>query len=133
MDVVIAELRRRTTPVPSPLVLPTEDDVLQLEKELGLRFHHDLRRYLLEASDVVVGTKEPVTVHRGGHTDLARVLGDARESGVPVHLLPVCEDNGDYFCMSPTGEIVFWSHAGVAEERWPDLATWIHEVWLGGK
>jgi hypothetical protein len=28
------------------------------------------------------------------------------------------------------GEVVFWSHEGATDERWPDLATWIREVWI---
>jgi hypothetical protein len=50
---------------------------------------------------------------------------------VPRKLLPICEDNGDYYCMNKKGEIVFWSADGASDEKWKDLATWIEEVWIG--
>jgi hypothetical protein len=131
LDEVIAELRRRSVPVPRPRPLPTEADVAAAESSLGLFLHHDVRRYLLEASDVVVGTIEPVSL-AAGHTDLRRVLHDARVMGVPNDLVPICEDNGDYYCMTPLGEVVFWSHNGRTDERWPDLASWIVQVWIAG-
>ena len=79
---------------------------------------------------MVVGTKEPVTVGTGGYTDLQAVVADARQVGVPSELLPVCEDNGDFYCLAPSGEVVFWSHDGATDERWADLACWINEVWI---
>ena len=130
LDDVITELRHLNEAVPRPRSLPTEADMRELEHDLGLRLHEDLRRYLLEASDVVFGTKEPVTVGTGGYTDLAAVLRHATESGVPDDLIPVCEDNGDFYCVAPSGEVVFWSHNGTSDEGWANLATWIHEVWI---
>lgn len=128
---MIAELRRINRPVPRPLSLPTEAEVRGAEQRSGVRFHDDLRRYLLEASDVVYGTKEPVTID-GSHTDIEAVILAAKESGVPDGLLPICEDNGDFFCMTETGAVAFWSHDGANDESWPDLATWISAVWIGG-
>ena len=132
LDETIAELRRLNEPVPRPRRLPTEAEVTALERRLEVRFHPDLRRYLLEASDVVFGRLEPVTAISDGPTDLALVLQDAREYGLPDDLIPVCEDNADFYCMSPQGEIVYWSHNGKTDERWPDLATWIKDVWIQG-
>lgn len=127
----IDELRRINEPVPRPLRLPTESEVRGAEQRSGVRFHDDLRRYLLQASDVVYGTIEPVTVH-GGHTEIGGVISGARSVGVPDELVPICEDNGDYYCMADTGEVVFWSHNGATDETWSDLAAWIAEVWIGG-
>lgn len=128
---MIDELRRLNALVPRPQRLPTKSEVLQAEELLGLAFHEDFRRFLLEASDVVYGQVEPVTIS-GGHTELGAVFRDARESGVPNGLIPVCEDNGDYHCIASTGEVVFWSHNGTTDESWPSLAAWIQQVWIGG-
>ena len=103
------------------------------EEQLGRPFHNDFRRYLLEASDVVYGTNEPVTVGSGGHTEFDVVLEGARVSGVPDELVPVCVNNGDFFCMTPSGAVVYWSHDGATDESWPSLADWISEVWIGGR
>jgi hypothetical protein len=133
LDAVFEELRGCSKVVPSPRPLPSERDLREAEERLGILLPSDLRRYLLEASDVVCGHKEPVTIGTDDSTDLTTVVADAREVGVPSDLIPVCEDNGDFYCLTPSGEVIFWSHNGTTDERWPDLATWIHEVWIHGR
>jgi hypothetical protein len=132
LNSVISELRELNEPVPKPMRLPTEEEVNKVEAELGIHFHPDYRKYLLSASDVVYGTLEPCTITPdGGHTDLLEVARTAwTELDVPKKLLPICEDNGDYYCMNKSGRIVFWSGDGQSDEEWPDLATWIKEVWM---
>jgi hypothetical protein len=113
LDQAIAELRRRNEPVPKPTRLPTVAEVDEAERQLGKRFHPEFRRYLLEASDVNYGTKEPVTLSEpGSHTSLHSVLESARVTGVPRELVPICEDNGDFYCANDSGEVLFWSHNG---------------------
>jgi hypothetical protein len=127
----LQSLRRANQPVPKPMRLPTSGEISLAEKEIGTSFHPDFRRFLLEASDVVFGTMEPVTLTLpGAHTDLRKVTSSARKAGVPKEWLPVCESNGDYFCLLPSGEIRFWSHDGASSESWSSLSEWIDEVWL---
>lgn len=131
LDQAIAELRRRNEPVPLPLRLPTPSEVAAMEATLGVRFPDDYRRFLLEASDVVLGTLEPATItNASDHTFLPSVVASARIYGVPDHLFPICEDNADFYCLAPSGAIVFWSHNGATDERWPSLAHWLQRVWL---
>jgi hypothetical protein len=132
IDDAIRELRSRNEPVPLPLRLPTVAEVDAAETRLGVRFPAEYRRYLLEASDVVYGTKEPVTITRPeSRTDLFQVAHSAWQGyGVPRDLLPLCEDNADFYCMNAASEVVFWSHNGLSADRWPSLAHWIRDVWL---
>lgn len=132
LDDAFHELRQRNRPVPRPLRLPTAAEVAEAERRLALSFPSDFRRYLLEASDVICGALEPVTITRPeSHTDLFKVVESAWDGyGVPRDLLPVCEDNADFYCMNPAGEVVFWSHNGWASEKWSSLADWIEQVWL---
>jgi hypothetical protein len=129
----IAELRVRNEPVPEPLRLPTENEVAAAERGLGVKFPPDYRRYLLEASDVVFSTKEPcVLTLSGSYLDLVTVGREAWQLGVPRDWLAFCEDNGDYFCL--VGDSVrYWSHNGETDEQWPDLGSWIDQVWIGGE
>jgi hypothetical protein len=136
IDEAISELRRINESVPRPLRLPTERELKRAEAELGVTFPRDYRRFLLQAGDVVYGTKEPSTVlFDGSHTDLVEVAKTAREDlGLPADLVPICEDNGDYYCLTASGEVVFWSHDGQQQEdRWQDLAEWIQHVWIEEK
>jgi hypothetical protein len=127
-------LRAHNEPVPRPLRLPTSAEVDGAERRLDIIFHPDFRRYLLEGSDVVCGVLEPVTITRPeSHTDLFKVVEMAWMGyGVPRELLPICEDNADFYCMNSSGEVVFWSHNGWSSEKWPSLADWIEQVWLLG-
>ena len=132
IDEAFRKLRNRNQVVPRPPRLPTVSEVDSVEERLRIRLPPDFRRYLLEVSDVVCGALEPVTITiPDSHTDLFSVVESAWESdGVPRDLIPICETNGDFFCMDSTGQIVFWSHNGQNSERWPNLAAWIGEVWL---
>jgi hypothetical protein len=129
----ISELRSLNEPVPKPMRLPSPEEVSMAERRIGVTFHPDYRAYLLQASDVAFGTKEPATITiPQSRNDLFQICDAAWERmGVPKDLPPFCEDNGDYYCMAGSGEIVFWSHDGRSNERWPNLATWIEEVWIG--
>jgi hypothetical protein len=134
LDKAFDKLRSRNRPVPQPPRLPTASEVDAAEQRLGIHFHPDYRRYLLDVSDVVCGTKEPVTITiPDSHTDLIEVAESAWDSyGVPRNLVPLCEDNADFYCMNSAGEIVFWSHNGLSSERWQNLGKWIQDVWLAG-
>lgn len=133
LDEVILELRSLNESVPKPRRLPTSTEVDAAEGRLGIRFHPDYRQYLLEASDVVFGTLEPATITNPGYfTDLLKISEVAwTKYGVPKTLLPICEFNADFFCMNDAGEVIFWSHNGWTTEKWPNLATWIKDVWIG--
>jgi hypothetical protein len=132
LDEAIRELRARHEPPPCPMRLPTPDEVTAAERALGVRFHPDFRRYLLEASDADVADLEPVTITRPeSHRDLLQMAEGAwRDYSVPPELLPICGYSGDYYCMDADGHVVYWSHNGWDPSWYRDLATWIEQVWL---
>jgi len=130
MPTAIAELRRRNKPVPRPFRLPTTEEVVAAESRLGVTFSTDYRRFLLEASDVAVGILEPgVVTPDAGHLNLVETAESAWEWGVPQDWLPFCEDNADFYCLDGA-TVRFWSHHGGSDESWPDLASWIFDVWI---
>lgn len=133
LTAVFDTLRQLSQPVPRPLRLPTVSEVQSVEEELGHRFHQDFRRYLLEVSDVVIGTIEPVTItNPEAHTSLVTVTEDGRSySNLPASYAPICESNSDLYCVTPDGKVVFWPHDGTSDESWPNLAAWIEDVWIG--
>jgi hypothetical protein len=132
---VIAELRELNEPVPKPFRLPTEAEVTAAEKRLSVKFHEDYRRFLLEASDVVVGSLEPAMVAADcGYLNLCEIAEYAwDEMELPLTLLPICEDNGDYYCLNKKGEVEFWNAQGESIQKWDTLAVWIKEVWIDGE
>jgi hypothetical protein len=128
------ELREPNRPVPRPRRLPTEDEVRAAESRLDLKFPGDYRRYLLEAADVVYGALEPAVVTPGaGRPDLVETARSAwNETEVPRHPPPICEDNGDYYCLNEKGEVQFWSRNGTTDEKRTEPGAWLGEVWMKG-
>ena len=129
----LAELRRLNEPVPRPFRLPTGDEVAAAERALGRSFHPDYLAFLLTASDVAFGTVEPfVVTPDSGHLDLVSRALEAWAIGVPDELLAICSENGDFYCIDDVGAVRYWSHDGLTDDAWPDLATWIELVWIEG-
>ena len=129
----IEKLRKLNRSVPIPMCLPTEEEIVKMEKKLEVRFHPDYREYLLKASDVVYPTLEPATItNPKSHTYLPKVYQRARDWGVPQDLLPICEDNANFYCMNKEGQVLYWAHDGWTDEKWDNLATWIQDVWIDG-
>src|SRR5215203_1851577 len=98
---VIKQLRSLNETAPKHFRLPTKNEVKEAENRLGVTFNEDYRRFLLEASDVVYGTIEPAVVNsNSGYLNLIEVANAAwNEMEIPRNLLPICEDNGDYYCL----------------------------------
>lgn len=88
--------------------------------------------FLKHASTIFFGVIEPlvIAIGRDGRCELISAIRKARQVGLPSNWLPICEDNGDYYCIIPGGQIRFWSPDGTTTESWADLAEWIEEVWI---
>jgi hypothetical protein len=118
IEAAMQPLRARDVRVPRPMRLPTEEEIQNMAKLTGVSFPPDYRQELLSASDVVVGTLEPGTITDPGcHTCLPEIIVSARTSGVPDHLLPIIEDSADFYCLTHSGEVIFWSQNGSTTEK----------------
>src|SRR5690554_7775213 len=86
MEDVVELLREHNQPVPTPLELPTDDDLLDVQEQILIHLPHGLREFLLEVSDVVYGHLEPVTASDPqSHTYLPEVAATAWDLGLPRH------------------------------------------------
>jgi hypothetical protein len=131
MEEILELLREHNQLVPIPLELPEQDLLVEIEEELLLPIPRDMRTYLLEASDVIYGSLEPVTVADShAHTHLPEVAATAWSLGLPRYLLPLCETYGNYYCVEPEGEVVFWRDGDLTDETWPSVWHWVRDVWL---
>ena len=133
MEDVIELLREHNQPVPVPLELPTDDDLLDVQEQILIHLPHELREFLLEVSDVVYGHLEPVTASDPqSHTYLPEVAATAWDLGLPRHLVPLCQEGGCYFAVEPDGEVVLWSVAedGYLDDSWESVWHWARDYWL---
>lgn len=111
---------------------PSDDLITQREREFGLKFSEDYRFFLKNTANLFYGTKDISIVHDDStmRGELTRVREDALKASVPIDWLPICEDNGNYFCLLPNGKVQYWSHDSRETEVWNSLADWIKRVWL---
>ena len=134
LDQAFAALRQKNdTSAPIKLRLPTETEVEAAERDLGISFPPDYRRFQLEASDVDCGVFEPglVLPDIQPYLDLRVIARDGWLAGVPKDSLAFCQDNGNYYFIDPSGTVRYWDHDGGGESgRSATFAEWILEDWL---
>lgn len=136
MEDIIDLLHELSEDVPVALELPDDDLLVEIEEELLLSLPDDLRVYLLEASDVVLGSFEPVTVtDPRSHTYLPEVAAIMWNEGMPRHLLPVCQAGSGCYCIREDGVILYWNGEKLGKDpegnkEWENLWEWIRDTWL---
>ncbi|NLD15392.1 MAG: SMI1/KNR4 family protein [Gammaproteobacteria bacterium] len=133
MEDVIELLREHNQPVPVPLELPTDDDLLDVQEQILIHLPHELREFLLEVSDVVYGHLEPVTASDPhSHTYLPEVAATAWDLGLPRHLVPLCQEGDLYFAVEPDGEVLCWSvrEGDYLDDEWESVWHWARDYWL---
>ncbi|WP_445494580.1 SMI1/KNR4 family protein [Photorhabdus sp. SF281] len=131
---VIEEIERLSDGQRNDVDLPDDELISQYEKEIGFEFSNDYKEVLKKISNMFYGTIDLLSVTRDKkyYGELSQALSDAREQGLPENLLPICEDNGSYYCIDYDGKIKYWTLDGYNEESWSDLASWIKQVWIEG-
>lgn len=133
MEEVIEQLRELNEPVPVPLELPDEELLVEIEEQILINLPFELREFLLKVSDVVYGRLEPVTVtDPQSHTYLPEVASVAWSLGVPRELVPICEDQGNYYCVEQDGTVLLWDgdEEDLTDDSWDSVWHWVREVWL---
>lgn len=133
---IIDEVNRLDDPSRRPLPLPNDTLIAKYESVIGFSFGDEYKLFLKNVSNAFVGYLSPLTLNEemgGVYGELRSTIEQARGAGVPLDWLPICEDNGNYYCIAPDGRVHFWDHDGISAEMWPSLSVWAKEVWLGGK
>ena len=131
MDELIDELREANQPVPIPLELPEEDDLVEVQEALFISLNEDFQQFMLTVSDVVYGSLEPVTASDPtSHTYLPEIAAIAWDAGLPRDLVPLCEHQGNYYAVNEEGEVQYWEGGVKSEQSWESVWYWVRDVWL---
>ncbi len=131
MQDILEMLRERNEEVPIPLDLPDEDDLVIIQEEILIHLPDDYKQFLLLVSDVICGSIEPATVcDPQSHTYLPDIASRAWDIGIPRELIPVCEVNGNFYCIAEDGEISYWVDLEPTEDNWSSIWHWAKDVWL---
>ncbi|MCH1926680.1 SMI1/KNR4 family protein [Shewanella sp. C32] len=132
MHEVIEQLQEQSETVPVPLELPSFEQIVEAEEQILLPIPAEVKEYLLYASDVIVGSIEPVTVaDPNSHTYLPEVTAYAWSIGLPRHLMPICQLGDDFYCVNEEGIVYFWQDGFLDEDNaFESFWQWVEEVWL---
>jgi hypothetical protein len=116
--------------ITDPFRIPTDAEITKAERNLNFPFPPAYIEFLKGGNEVANASFEAAVILPGSsHLDLFEIAGTAwNQFGVPRAWLPFIEDNGDYFCVSQTGEVRYWSHNGPTNEQWPNFAAWFQQV-----
>jgi len=132
MQELIDELHEAAEDVPVPLELPEYDHMVVAMEQILMPLHDDFKEYLLEASDVVFGTMEPVTVaDPSSHTYLPEVTAYAWSIRMPRDMVALCEYRGGYYCVSLEGEVKYWVDGRYDDDQtFENIWYWVRDAWL---
>ena len=106
---------------------PTDEEIEAAEQRLGMAFHPDYRRFQQSGRDLGDSVLEPALILPcQTHLNLFEIADGAWNClGLPKDLLPIVEDNGDYYCVTPVGAVAWWSHDSASvEESWQSIEEW---------
>ncbi len=133
IEASVAELVRLSEERRLRISSPTDFLIEKFEQKNSLTFSDDFKYFLKNASTIIYGHIEPLTITNDyeDRISLAKALREAKSLGVPEQWVPICIDNGDYYCLDKLGVVHFWTADGVSKESWANLALWIREVWVG--
>ncbi|EBA1657377.1 SMI1/KNR4 family protein [Salmonella enterica subsp. enterica] len=125
---IVSGGKRNNTP------LPDDDLIAKYEKDIGFTFSSDYKKLIQEVGNIYYGTIDllSVTADKKFYGELSTAISDAASIGVPESWLPICEDNGSYYCLDQQGHVRYWTGDGSSEEQWPNLASWVKDVWIEG-
>lgn len=127
---VLAELQDIAQDVPVPLDLPEHDDLVDIEEAILLPIPPLYRDFLLHASDLIIGSLEPMTAaDPSSHTYLADLAAEAWQQGLPRELLPICQSGDGYYAVNQDDEILLWSPDSGSEEAAESIWHWARDVW----
>ena len=114
------------------LKIPTDIEIANAQVKLGFTFPAEYIAFIKSGYDLGDSSLEALEiVDPPSYADIYEALADARKFyELPVDLMPICEDNSDYYCINSNGEVVFWSHNGTTDEKWENVTEWRNQIAL---
>lgn len=105
---------------------PTDDEIEEAQQKLGFKLPVEYIEFIKSGYDLGDAMLEALEINSpGSHVDIFEAIESARKYfDLPVELIPIVEDNSDYYCLNEKNEVVFWSHNGATDEKWPNVTEW---------
>lgn len=113
------------------LELPDDDEITAVEEAIYVQIRGDYRDFLLNASDLVIGTLEPATISDpSSHTHLPELACQAWDQGLSRELLPICQTPYGYYCLDMEFQVIELKNGATEPGSWPNIWSWAADMWL---
>ena len=105
---------------------PSDSEIKEAQEKLGFNFPAAYIEFIKSGYNLGDAPLEALEINNpGSHVDIYEAIESARKYyDLPVNLLPILEDNSDYYCLNNKGEVIFWSHNGATDEKWSNVTDW---------
>ena len=105
---------------------PSDEEIKEAEVKLGFNFPDEYIEFIKSGYILGNAPLEALEINSpGSHVDIYEAIESARKYyELPKNLLPILEDNSDYYCLNENGQVVFWSHNGTTDEKWNNVKEW---------
>ncbi|QBY05981.1 SMI1/KNR4 family protein [Thalassotalea sp. HSM 43] len=109
---------------------PSDIEISEAQQKLGFTFPNDYIDFIKSGYDLGNAPMEALEINNASsHLDIYSAIADAKKFyKLPDELLPICEDNSDYYCLNKSGQVVFWSHNGLTDEMWQNTKEWRNQM-----
>ena len=109
---------------------PSDLEISEAQEKLGFTFPDDYIDFIKSGYDLGDAPMEALEINNPqSHLDIYSTVVDAKKFyDFPGELLPICEDNSDYYCLNKSGQVVFWSHNGLTDEKWQNTKEWRNQM-----
>jgi hypothetical protein len=133
---ILTQLQKWSVPTPITPELPTQEHIISLENYLTLTLPDSYKMYLLNYSNLSIGTFELyLPIADNSYLDIYEAIKEARAMGLPKYLVPFLGDNNYYYCFDTQKrtttdyEVVVWNN-GLTGEKWINFLEWVEHCWL---
>lgn len=109
---------------------PSDEEITEAQRKLGFVSPAEYIEFLKSGYDLGDIPMEALEIGDSpGYVNIFKAVENARRYfNMPTKLLPICKDNGDYYCLNEVGEVVLWSHNGTTNEKWPGVKAWREQM-----
>lgn len=140
IDAIISEVNRLDDPRKRKIPLPDDALIARYEAATGFEFSEDYKKFLKSISNAFIGYLSPLTLNEemgGVYGELRSAIEQGRSAGLPHDWLPICEDNGDYYCIAPDGKYISGTttvqrpRLGPTSQRGQTMSGWVEHKNFG--
>lgn len=129
---VAEELEERSLKTAFSPEQATMEDIVDAQEAILIHIPVTYREFLLHTGHLIYGKLEPATVADAhAHNYLPEMAAEAWARGMPREYIPLCEDDGNIYCIGEDDTVYLWRPGSEeVEECFENVWYWVKDIWL---